>query len=317
MGVLTRVDATELIRSYRPDSPIIPHGRWLQHRCIIDEFEPHHKNGDQNPSAGIDIVTGAYMCFTYSDRAISFRRLCGIIGHEFSFESKEPPEPDDVQWMSDIRESLGEEDSSQPLSLEIYSTYLHPYMTRDRHFSEETLRAARIRYDQFSGRIVIPIYESGRLLAFQKRVIPGTNLDGARHSKYETTRGFRKSDHIYHIGELDRSSPVIVFESVMSVLRAYDYGLHNSCAIFGSHMSWRQADILRSFPSIILWMDGDESGQRGVKDAERLLSGSNLYVVDSTSLGDRDIADIPRDLAVRLLTSARTPTQIALDEMNC
>lgn len=314
MPRLYSVDAIDLIRTYRPDSKIIMNGSWVIHSCIIDLFQPHHKNGDANPSAGISLRSGAYNCFTYSDHSISFRELCTIIGRDYEFEPRDPPQPDDRRWLEDISDALGES-QEQPLTLDIYSSYLHPYMTEVRHFSEKTLRDAKIHYDQFSGRIVIPIFERGRLIGLQKRVIPGTSTDGRWHAKYETTRGFRKSAHIYHIGELDSSKPILVFESVMSVMRAYDYGLTNSCAIFGSHMSYRQADILKRFPSVILWMDGDESGQRGVRDALRLLKGHQVYVVDSTEIGTKDIADIPRSRAVRLLTSAQTPEDLSLSRL--
>lgn len=314
MPRIDAIDAIELIKTYRPDSKIVNRGLWIVHSCIIDVFEPHHKNRDSSPSAGINVRTGAYNCFTYSDHSISFRRLCEIIGRDYQFEGREPPQPDDEQWLRELRESFGDV-QSQPLTLSIYARYHHPYMTRIRGFSDRVLSAAQICYDQYSGRVVIPIFEGGRLIGMQKRVIPGNDVDGEWHQKYETTRGFRKSEHVYHIGDLDRSQPILVFESVMSVMRAWDYGLKNSCAIFGSHLSLRQADILRRFPSIILWLDGDESGQRGVSDAERTLAGDSLYVVDSSMLGTRDIADIPKDVALTLLSHAMTPTEMALSKV--
>ena len=60
---LTPVDAVQLVKKYKPNSPIRWNGSWLISQCIIDDFEPHHSNDDHNPSAGINIVNGMYNCF--------------------------------------------------------------------------------------------------------------------------------------------------------------------------------------------------------------------------------------------------------------
>lgn len=301
---MTPVDAVSFVKRYRPDSVIKWNSNWLIHKCIIDLFEPHHANGDSNPSAGIYAPTGRYNCFSYSDRSISFKQLCKIIGKDYDYEYEEDL-PEDFKKSLHDKLYGNEEDVS--LDLSIYSSIHHEYMTDERHFSDDVLDAAKIKYDQFSNRILIPIIENGKVIAVQRRRINEYGPDGEWQPKYENTKGFDKSQHLYHIKELDISKPLFVFESVMSVLRAWDYGFHNSCATFGSRLSNAQIEKLKPFDTIILWFDGDESGQHGIPRAIDALSNHNLFIVDATKYGSKDIADLPKKTSFRLICEAKSP----------
>ena len=300
---LTRVDAVGFIKKYKPESTIKWNGKWLISQCIIDDFEPHHSNGDKNPSAGLNIMTGQYSCFVYADRSISFKHLCKIIGKNYEFVA-ENRTPDDLRKALDEKWHIKED---AELDLSIYSDAHHQYMTKVRHFSDEVLDRAQVKYDQYSDRILIPIFEDGKCIAVQRRRLKDKTPDGRYVPKYENTKGFDKSMHIYHIEDLDIDEPLLVVESVMSVFRAWDYGFKNCCALFGSRISQWQLEFLKRFRCIILDLDGDESGMHGVPKAIRGLTNCNLFILETHPLGSKDIADIPKSRFMKLIASPLTP----------
>lgn len=247
--------------------------------------------------------TACITAFVYSDHAISFKHLCHILGREYKFEPYDQT-PDDLHKALDEK-FIKHEDAE--LDLSIYSDMHHPYMTEVRHFSDEVLDQAKIKYDQYSDRILIPIFENGRCIAVQRRRLKDRDANGNWVPKYENTKGFDKSKYIYHIEELDLDEPLLVVESAMSVLRAWDYGLKNCCAVFGSRLSWQQAEMLKRFRCVILDFDGDESGMHGVPKAIQLLTGTNLYILDTHDLGSKDIADVSKSRFMRVLANPLTP----------
>lgn len=313
-GTVTTATALQIIKKYRPDTTVRVSGEWLVHSCIIDAVDPHHRNHDLNPSAEMNSRTGVYLCFAYSDEAIGFRRLCHILGERLELSSDRRVDEDDfARQVSELLEPA----LPRVYDLNVFERCTHPYMVQARGFSQRVLDEAGIRYDQFSGRIAIPVFDaSGDCIAIQRRVIPHVCLDGKAHPKYEWTPGFDKSDHLYHVGQLDHSRPLLVVESAMSVLRAWDYGLTNCVATFGSHMSDRQADMVRGFDEVMLWYDGDRSGQSGIRQAIPKLLGCRLTVVDALGYDGQDIADLPLNVTKRLLASAQTPEEWLLTHGN-
>lgn len=302
--MMAPVDAVQFIHRFRPGVKIQWNGNWAIHPCIIDDFEPHHSHGDRNASAGLNVKTGRYNCFVYSDHSISFEELCGIVGVDYSFQPDEVI-PDDFD--EEIRKRLSPDEEKPKFDLSIYPEFHHPYLTKTRGLSDEVLDQAGIRYDQYSGRIVIPIMDGGEVIAVQRRVISTPSVDGRRYQKYENSKNFDKSEHIYHIEELDEDRPLLVVESVMSVLKAWDYGYRNCCALFGSRLSRDQAELLKGFRCVMLDLDGDESGVHGTKGALERLSNPRMYVLDTVPYGSKDLADIGKDEFEKLMLHPMTP----------
>lgn len=305
---LAPVTAMQLVKKYRPDSTIRWNGDWCIHSCIIDLFHPHHTHGDKNASAGISVRTGRYNCFTWSDHSISFRSLCKILHEDYDFE-------EDIRIGEDFKKAIDDKftvKDDYKLDISIYSKHHHWYMTENRHMSDDVLDFADIRYDQYSGRIVIPIWEastdgSRELVGIQKRRIQDPSIDGRHYQKYENDKGFRKADHVYGISCLDISRPLLVVESTMSVLKAWDYRLMNCCCILGSHASMKQLQFLQRFKTVVLCLDGDRSGVRGTRDLIRKLAGHEVLIADTVPYGSKDIADIGQSKTYKLIAGAMTP----------
>lgn len=309
---MTPTTALQLVRRYRPDSKTRQMGDWLNHSCIIESVHPHHAHGDVNGSAGINVRTGAYHCFVWSDRTLSFRQLCEVLGDRYEFQSQGDVVPEDSDLYTEVSRILDPGSGTPgPYNLSAYDPDPPEYMLRDRGLSPSVLRRAGVMYDQITDRVLIPIWEASidggrRLVGLQRRVIPGSSSDG-RYPKYDNSNDMRKGDFMYAIEPLDIHRPLLVVESVMSVLRAWDYGIRNCAASLGSHLSRRQLDFLRMFDELVLWFDGDESGRRGVRDAIGRLAGRRMLIVCPSD--SRDIDDLPKRETKRLLSSMKTPVE--------
>lgn len=219
---------------------------------------------------------------------------------------------DDSDLRSEVERRLSaDEVTPGPYNLSAYDPDPPEYMHSGRHLSLEVLRRAGIMYDQITDRVLIPIWQAStdgdrRLVGLQRRVIPGSSSEH-RYPKYDNSNDMRKSEVLYAIEPLDIHRPLLVVESVMSVLRAWDYGMRNCVASMGSHLSRWQLDFIRMFDDVVLWFDGDESGIRGTRDAIRGLAGCNLLIVCPED--SRDIDDLSRGSSMRLLSSSVTPVQ--------
>lgn len=309
---MTPTTAVQLIRKYRPDSSIRQMGKWLTHSCIINRVHPHHAHDDANGSAGINVETGAYHCFVWSDRSISFKDLCRLLGGDYEFMPQGSEVPEDSDLRAEVERRLhADERTPGPYNLGAYDPDPPEYMHSGRHLSWEVLRRAGIMYDQITDRVLIPIWQASidgdrRLVGLQRRVIPGSSSE-RRYPKYDNSNDMRKSEVLYAMEPLDLHRPLLVVESVMSVLRAWDYGFRNCVAAMGSHLSRSQLDFIRMFDDVVLWFDGDESGIRGTADAIRKLVGVNLLIVCPKD--SRDIDDLPKKASMRLMASAVTPVE--------
>src|SRR6476659_8685083 len=66
---ISLIDPYEVLRMYGARN-VSPHKKEngqteLIHSCLIDRVEPHHSNGDENPSASLNAELLKYSCFSY------------------------------------------------------------------------------------------------------------------------------------------------------------------------------------------------------------------------------------------------------------
>ena len=64
-----RLDARQVLEHYGADNCMEQMGRdgstEIIHSCLLDRVEPHHRNGDQNPSAACNLDKKLYVCYNY------------------------------------------------------------------------------------------------------------------------------------------------------------------------------------------------------------------------------------------------------------
>lgn len=165
----------------------------------------------------------------------------------------------------------------------------------------------------FTKRLVIPIYEKGKLMSCEGRDIYGEEYfrnqlirQGKDPDKYEYKkciypRGASTST-LYDIDKLDTSKTLFFMEGIMdlAVLRTDPYFTNrNSTAVFGASISGRQFALLKKFSSTVFIIDNDLAGWTSLKRwknyiKENNLGQSHMFILPPfTDKGAKDIGDVP------------------------
>lgn len=165
---------------------------------------------------------------------------------------------------------------------------------------------------EMSGRSVVPIYDtdhkfmvgcSGRSIypkcdtcsCYHENKCP--NQDYAwKYSKWKHSAGFKTQESLYNFWfakeHILKTSQAIIVESPGNVWRLEENNIHNSLAIFGSHLSDRQKTMLdmSGAMELILIMDNDNAGDQARKQI--LEKCSRTYNIKNIYISKNDIADM-------------------------
>ena len=213
------------------------------------------------------------------------------------------------------QEQQGVEDVFYRNSVDIPSQY---YLQRD--YSIEILdkygvgtctRRGRALYQ----RAVVPIYEdSGKfIVGFSGRSI-FKQCEQCKHyhdptkechffPKWKHTAGFQKENWLYNYWSAKdiilATGVIVLVESPGNVWRLEEAGIHNSVAIFGTHLSQNQKKIIDSSGafSIICLLDNDEAGKKGAKKIYDQCA--NMYRIYFPKFEGNDIGDINVDVVTQ------------------
>ena len=180
----------------------------------------------------------------------------------------------------------------KPLRFKLNLDVAVPYLRDDRGLSAETIARYELGFCNrglFKGYVAIPIYgfphpERANPLAYLGRW-PGEDFDAEDdRPRYKWPEGFSKSQVVYGLAqalETDPDKPLIVVEGPFKVYHLFQAGFPNVVAIFGSSLSDEQAQILlQTGRSILLFMDGDEAGYQGMRNAAgKLITHAFVRVV--------------------------------------
>ncbi len=127
-------------------------------------------------------------------------------------------------------------------------------------------------YDTFRNRLMFPIRdESGRVIAFGGRVMPGSQ-DPAKYLNSPETPLFSKSRCVFGLDlakqKIVESRTVVVVEGYTDVVMAHQFGASNVVSILGTALTESHVSILRRFADrIVLLFDADTAGDTAVDRA--------------------------------------------------
>lgn len=130
-------------------------------------------------------------------------------------------------------------------------------------------------YDTFRNRIMFPIRdESGRIIAFGGRVMPGSE-DPAKYLNSPETPLFSKGRSIFGIDRarqrIVETRTVAVVEGYTDVVMAHQFGATNVVSILGTAMTEQHVATLRRYADrIVLLFDADTAGDTAVNRAVEL-----------------------------------------------
>jgi DNA primase len=274
----------------RSDLKVI-HG-WVSTRCPIARWT-HEKGGDSAPSAGVSIgEQPIFNCFTCSNK----RPLHSLVakyaeytGDNFDDLITELEEhaflgPTSLPDWDSLKHTAEDEGTLMPLNEAVYmglyeSAAGHPYLER-RGISSETARKLELLYDPEDfvdkqmgkrkvARILFPVRgPDGALYGFS-----GRDVTGKSPVKVRDYAGLKKAACVLgaHLAAADNPKEVLTVEGLFDYAMMHEQGYYG-CAVMHSSLTDAQADIFRDLgkPNYLFY-DDDAAGDKGVKEATRLL----------------------------------------------
>lgn len=338
---LRRINPEKVLDHYGAENSFeieTSNGTEVQHSCLIDRVQPHHTNGDRNPSARMNLDKKLYICYSLGGGDIfwfikmmegkeTFEEILPLLGQflDGSTESKE-------NFLEEL-ESYFKDPDVEEHSIPTYSDRVlkqwavtHPYLINQRGISHEAATRLKVGYDDQERRIVFPLFFGGELLGWQKRAVPeglgypATQEKNGVLAKYKNTPNFPKSKSLYNYDLVEKRGrrEVVVVESPMSVLKAEtltDGEDLLSCVVatLGAKVSDFQINYLRKFDRVYVYMDNDPAGNKGEQYLTRgLYRHTDCLVVEAEE--GRDLADYDSRSEVLDRISKAVPAFLKLAE---
>lgn len=157
-----------------------------------------------------------------------------------------------------------------------------------------------------NGRIYIPSFFGGRLVAYQGRLT--RNVNNKKEIKYYTQG--HKSRALYNYDNACRKQGVVIVEGAPSVWRLG----HAGVSIFGKTLSyWQENTVATTWAGKPVFVVLDCDAQKELEDAVFKLCQHNLRVVPVVLPDDRDPADYSRDDLRDILSAAASAVDVKVD----
>lgn len=143
----------------------------------------------------------------------------------------------------------------------------------------------------FKKRLLIPIYEHGKLLCIEGRDIYGEEAWNKVHPtvKYKKCiypRG-GSTDTLYQWEKLDKSKPLYIVEGLMDVVFMHTCKeLKNSTSLFGATITPRQVYLLSQFSDIVYIINNDKAGWNSFESLKKKLGKDFKVLLPPCGLKD-------------------------------
>lgn len=305
--------------------------------CSVMGHCPFHT--DKHPSFSVDIDRALCHCFSCGYNGTLRRLFREITGHSINKELGIKYEAqDESTFINPFKETIKEDLSVTPdvhialdgafipvdkdpdvckylmqrcIPVSVAKSMRMQFATMARSFDTfEPENKDQMVY--FNKRLVIPIYEKGKLLSCEGRDIfgkdyyynalkrKGMNPDEHEYKKCIYPRGASTST-LYDIDKLDTSKRLYFVEGIMdlAVLRSDNFfNTKNSTAVFGASISERQKYFLKQFDFTYI-IDADLAGWLSLRRLMESLKEAPIkrdwkFVVPPfQELGVKDVGDIP------------------------
>lgn len=308
----------------------------VKHRSVMGHC-PFHT--DKHPSFSVDIDRALCHCFSCGYNGTLRKLFREITGHSINKELGIKYEAqDESTFINPFKETIKEDLSATPdvhialdgafipvdkdpdvckylmqrcIPVSVAKSMRMSFATMARSFDTfEPNNKDQMVY--FNKRLVIPIYEKGKLLSCEGRDIygkdyyynalkrKGMNPDEHEYKKCIYPRGASTST-LYDIDKLDSSKRLYFVEGIMdlAVLRSDGFfNTKNSTAVFGASISERQKYFLKQFDFTYI-IDADLAGWLSLRRLMESLKEAPIkrdwkFVVPPfQELGVKDVGDIP------------------------
>lgn len=209
---------------------------------------------------------------------------------------------DEFDNITDVFDSVEEEYVAK-----VNEEYLKqfPLMQEWKRFEPRTVVKYGLRYDEDRNRIVMPVYHpDGRVVGAQGRAV------GQALPKYYNYENFQKGRTLFGL-QVDKTDTIVLTEGPTDAMRVWEATGMSSAAMLGSDLTASQANILRSYSTVILALDNDKAGIKGTKKAVGLLVDDvDIMLAMFTllpgeySAGGMDPGSLPDEMIRKLINDA-------------
>lgn len=313
------LDAEGVLRDLVGAHEIIENDTELIHSCKLPFGM--HKNGDSNPSASLNRESLLFNCFTCGGGSIIWLvQNCMDISRDdaiaelqnYATGLKHMP----VEQFMERLGKLFDDEKEQRVDIPKYNEkilerWIQPtdYLT-ERGVSVEVQKEMKTGLDsgrreiaRVNGnevivncdRVVLPHFMNGRLVGWVARKIK--NVEGI--AKYKNSKSFPRQYGLYNYDNVPKNKPVYVVESPMSVLVLKSRGITNVVATFGAKVSKPQLELLRNFPEVTIFPDGDAPGRASTHNLiDALRDYTSVKVIDTPDGEDpASLTEVPSSLS--------------------
>jgi len=246
-----------------------------------------HVHADTNASASVNAVTGLWICYA-----------CGAAGRVDPEKVVISPNTvvRAVNQALAIIEGGGHQTYPESwLSLFDGAGPGEYWLSR---FSPAACRHHRLGWDPHAQAPVYPLRDpSGRVLGMVQRT-------GDPHQKYKYPPGSNTSSLLYGYHEA-QGDEIYLVEGATDAIALQEIGL-TAMAVYGSRLSWAQANMLDKYAPKRIWMasDQDREGNRLAEDVAYAFPSVDVRRLCWT--GVKDVASIPLEDRTDVLAEART-----------
>lgn len=144
-----------------------------------------------------------------------------------------------------------------------------------------------INTTKFQNRIIIPIYEQGKLINIEGRDFTKKQNKKVLYPKGGTT------NTLFNYDFLDYEKELIVVEGIMDLPKLFNLGFRNITCTFGIQITNKQKEMLKLFKNITLFPDGDEAGLRMINQFDNFMDYEfNVMFINDVDPGDAEYDDI-------------------------
>jgi len=283
------------------------------------------KHTDKTPSLSIDIELGIFKCFSCGYSGTLNQLYYDMTGQSASkVLGKESQRLSDFKniysennrLIADIFKKFGADNTIEPLSdeikillppldLELKDRRVASYL-RKRGISIQTAKALNFSFISegkinsvkrgdrkvmsIQNRLVVPIFDNHKLISAELRDVTGLSSKKVLYPSGSST------NTLYDYESLDINKPIYITEGLMdlAVLRNSDY-FANSTSTFGTSITYRKINIMKSFKHIVFIPDNDKPGRKAIADKYEELRDLDIKVeVLEVPSQINDAGDIPK-----------------------
>ena len=300
--VFRGLDAEGVLRDLIGAHEIIENGNELIHSCKLPFGM--HKNGDSNPSASLNRESLLFNCFTCGGGSIVWlvQNCLDVDRDTAAAELKNYADGLKVVPIEDFIDRLNKmfaNEAQSRFDIPVYNErILDRWITSTDYLTERGV-SLRVQKEMKTGldrgrreiarvngletyvevdRVVLPHFINGRLVGWVARKTG--NVEGV--AKYKNSKSFPRQYSLYNYDNVEGMQHVYVVESPMSVLVLKSRGVTDVVATFGAKVSKPQLDLLREFPKVTIFMDGDAPGRSATHNLiDALREYVSLTVIDT------------------------------------